>query len=1028
MKPLLGIFILTASLTAKAEEYMGAAAVLKLLAEKTQAQPAAEKKADPVEELRLMVKAMRTEAASLAPAEAAKRWLALLDAYLTIPAEQLYSNRAYEDRLSMATIIMALPPPAAWEEIRTQLEKRKGAKPLQNEALRLLAAALLGNTAAEKECLERMRKEVASLKKLEDYQRENYLENIENIAETLQTLTGSPAEKAASFEKSLSQLEKGDDTYRQRHGSNLNIPDLVKLVGEKHAEELLIRVLKFGPDAIEIDGTATQKLAASLALKHIGLLKKPLWELVHSLDDAALYEALKKKFSQKDRQGNQHHAERIYLVALIADGRTEDATRLILEEAGRRDDGSGLQLDVDDLDALGRQGLGAKVLGFLKQLLSKDPGIPCWRQFIELSARQNASAAALELMDKSLATPGLSAGVKSQIQSHRYLALLAADKREEGVQVLRELVNAGPQGGASDGKAQAQEVRQRWEQLGVHVTEAMLSRFQQEARGGDSRGLDEYIRLCGKLAALGQLLGKPELIEEGLSKANATYETLPDNDPNGPSFADSLVDLLLDHQRGPKAESVLANQIVRMLGADKPQRGRVRLDSQLTQLAAIYDQGGRHADVLALLEQSPYWGAPDLAAFESNNSGKTPLLLIAARALDGAGRADDARRVVSRALQDYPATDGVYELLLKVGAKQPLEELLDEMAKRDRFEERPLIWKARVQLNAGKLDEAEKTVRAAIAIDPSDGEQGKGDRMRAYAVLAEVLEKKGDADTAKIMRGAVSAIRKSEAADDWWQAGLLSEAVRRYEAALLDFADAYCIQSRLALRYSEVGDMARAEQHYLRAFELMPESFGRVESHCFGCEGAFKNHQAQNAADKVFTRLAATPPVKAQVYYLLGYLRESQDRSADAAEAYRQAVKTDPDYLNAWKELSSLSETSGIADEERENAALQIFRLDPAGRHSGPDLNRLHDLRRLWGALLDAEKNQPPTETGPLLPLTAAKAKIEAQKTTAAGGANPWDTWSYPTLFSRRNDTRQHLTEHHLINVLTNFVDSLSRM
>ena len=53
-----------------------------------------------------------------------------------------------------------------------------------------------------------------------------------------------------------------------------------------------------------------------------------------------------------------------------------------------------------------------------------------------------------------------------------------------------------------------------------------------------------------------------------------------------------------------------------------------------------------------------------------------------------------------------------------------------------------------------------------------------------------------------------------------------------------DFADAYCIQSRLALRYSELGDYVKAEQHYQRAFELMPDSFGRIESHCFGCEGA----------------------------------------------------------------------------------------------------------------------------------------------------------------------------------------------
>ena len=985
MKLHLGIILFIATLTSKAEDYVGAGAVLKLLAEKAQAQPAAEKKADPVEELRLMVKALRTESAALAPAEAAKRWLALLDAYLTIPAQQLYTRRAAEDRLSMSTILMALPPPAAWEEIRAQLEKRKTSKPLQDESLRLLAAALLGDIADEKACLERMNKELISLKKLERYQRERYQQNIHYITETLEDLTGTDIDKIAIFEKNLSQLEKGE---RGRLAGSSGIPDLVKIVGEKRAEALLSRVLKLDSVYLQISGTATQKLAAALALKQMDSLKLPHWELVHSLDDAPLYEALKKKFPQEDRGGRERMAQHIYLLALIASGRTEDATQLFQGETGWRDDGNERPFNVNELDALDElnaAGLGAKVLSFLKQLLSKDPGIPCWHQFIELSARQNASVAALEFMEKSLTKPGLSAEAKNQIQSHRYPALLAADKRDEGVLVLRELLKAGPQ-------------------------------------GDDSRDLNAYIRLCTNQARLGSLLNRPELIEEALSSAVAAYEALPEDGSNRGSILYDLADLLLDHQRGPKAESILAHQIASQVSPDRQQRGRVNMESPLTLLANVYDQAGRHADVLVLLEQSPYWGAADLTAFESHNYGTTPLALIAVRALMAAGRTEEARRVILRLLQVSPGEDRVYELLLQVGAEQPLEELLDQMAKRDRFQERPLIWKARVQLDAGKLDQAEKTARAAIAIDPSDGEQGKGNRMRAYAVLAEVLEKKGDATTAKIMRGAVSAIRKSEAADDWWRAGLLSEAARRYEEALHDFADAYCIQARLALRYSETGDLTKAEQHYVRAFELMPDSFGRIESHCFGCEGAFSSLQAQSAADKVFSHLAAVPPVKAQVHYLLGYLRKSQGRTADAAAAYRLAVKTDPDYLNAWKEFASLPDGVGISPAERENAALQMFRLDPAGNHSNPNFSHLVDLRRLWGALLDAEKNLPKTETGPLLSLTASKAKIEAQK--ADGTEDPFNDTAG---LAGSPKPRERLVEHPIIRILAGLIDNMGR-
>ena len=87
----------------------------------------------------------------------------------------------------------------------------------------------------------------------------------------------------------------------------------------------------------------------------------------------------------------------------------------------------------------------------------------------------------------------------------------------------------------------------------------------------------------------------------------------------------------------------------------------------------------------------------------------------------------------------------------------------------------------------------------------------------------------------------------------------------------------------------------------------MPESFGRVESHCFGCEGVFHGELAQNIAEKVFGELAAKTPDKPQVHYLLGYLREEQGRYQEALPELQKAVKLDPDYLNAWKHLETHS-------------------------------------------------------------------------------------------------------------------------
>ena len=132
---------------------------------------------------------------------------------------------------------------------------------------------------------------------------------------------------------------------------------------------------------------------------------------------------------------------------------------------------------------------------------------------------------------------------------------------------------------------------------------------------------------------------------------------------------------------------------------------------------------------------------------------------------------------------------------------------------------------------AGHLEEAEKILRQAISIDPSDGDEGRGDRMRVYAELAEVRAARGDqkeADFYTRSRCCLGDPMLSEDADQFYSAGLLKRAVAMYEEGLNHFADAYCIQSRLAIQLSALGMTDAAEEHYRRAFELMPDSFGQA--------------------------------------------------------------------------------------------------------------------------------------------------------------------------------------------------------
>lgn len=188
----------------------------------------------------------------------------------------------------------------------------------------------------------------------------------------------------------------------------------------------------------------------------------------------------------------------------------------------------------------------------------------------------------------------------------------------------------------------------------------------------------------------------------------------------------------------------------------------------------------------------------------------------------------------------------------------------------------------------------------------------------------------------------------------------------------------------MALRYSELGDAVNAEKHYQRAFELMPSSFGRVESHCFGCEGIFTREESQGIADRVFTRLVKEMPDRAQVFYLLGYLRESQGRTAEAVVEFRRAVALDPEYINAWAKIAELA-GADVPPKERDEASLALFRLNPG---SG-SLDQLTDLPDLWDAVLEIELKQSKPLSGPVYRLAASKSVPGQERSGSFGSRNP---------------------------------------
>ena len=932
--------------TPQAQEYEGADKLLeRLRAGEGESQ-------DPVGVLRKQIATFKIESRDLAPETAARRWLELFDAFVRIPRELIY-NQDYNNRLDLDALIEALPPTPAWEPLASAITARQPAKEGKNAALTLLIWTLRGKPGYVPEVLANVKAALGNNDYwLQQSESERELE-LDRLTGELSRRLGKSVDEVEVFRKELVRAEKG----KGEGWGYLNIPRLAGVTPD--AESLVKRVLKCKKQ-LGFDDQATLELAKKLVIADPDILRNPQWHLVTSPADAVLYEKMLKRFPKNEEGSDRLRVVGYYIIHLIAADKTREARELLFNSIASqpRESGEGVIPSIDPGD---RVSIGKSRL-FLAELLTAIPELPFWKDYLVLAAQQDATPDAISFMQKTLESMPGNTFLQQVTEQHLIDSLLATEEIEPAVEIIRERIKRGPGEMVEISDSDKEAMQKRLESLGVEGSPELIRNLTKpEADAGER--INAHVRLALKLAQLGRLLKKPEWVNEGLAGALAQADFSHANSSNFP--ADELVTALVANDRGVDAEKVVAGRLSKLRGGGDRSRHEVR--SALASLVYIYRQAARWEDIVKLLDDCDFWGADDLGELEEVQSNSFPLQLMAAEALAKVGKEDVALQLVKRLLQQNPGNDAVYQLLLSLDAPD-LEAQLDRVYAANRFEERPLVWKARAQLDAGRVDEAGKTIRAAIAIDPSDGEQGKGNRMRAYSVLAEVLEKSGDLEQAKVMRGAVEAVRISEDADDWWEVGLTKRAVKMYQEALGHFADAYCIQSRLALRYSELGDVANAEKHYQRAFELMPSSFGRVESHCFGCEGIFQREESQGVADRVFTRLAREMPDRAQVFYLLGFLRESQGRMAEAIIEFRRAVALDPEYINAWKKIAELA-GADLPPKERDEASLSLFRLDPGSGST----DKLIGLPDLWDAVFEMELKSSKPLSGPVYRLAASK-------------------------------------------------------
>jgi tetratricopeptide (TPR) repeat protein len=261
-------------------------------------------------------------------------------------------------------------------------------------------------------------------------------------------------------------------------------------------------------------------------------------------------------------------------------------------------------------------------------------------------------------------------------------------------------------------------------------------------------------------------------------------------------------------------------------------------------------------------------------------------------------------------------------------------------------------------------------------------------------VLSRILRAKGDDAKADFFASVMLAIRRGEAADDFLHAGMTREAVRRYEEALGSFQDAYCLQSRLAMTLMRAGKFEEAKPHFEKAFELMPVSFGPVESHCFGCEQIFADPRVQAIARAAFSRVIADKPENPRTHYLLGMLLEETGNRKDAITSYKKAIELDPTYYNCAKRVYALLSREPARQAEANEVLALLRKISPY-----PTLAEHFRLRTDLVQAWQEAQNPPPSPLKldalplPFQPDSKAKSKVHYYyRPTSSMATDGWTT------------------------------------
>jgi hypothetical protein len=535
VKTLVATLVLSVWSLGMAQDYLGASNVLHRVEERN-ATPATKREKDASAQLRDDLKSFRESVTNLVPDDAAQRWLVLADRVVKVEQQQMQNYNPSVIQIQPDDLLGALPPPAAWSALSKAIAARPPAKSdgkIREAGLRLLAVTLTGDIAGRN-------REIASLQDMAKTadQQSSYFYN--SVLQQLGQATLAMSDNPDDILKSLGyQLAYGNGQGVQQ----LQAPNLVSLIGAEKTEAFLRKALVTPNVALQFAApNETSRLAQKLALELMDQLKTAQWGLVNSLDAVELHESLDKHFGvstnslaaltgltngipdvNNDMGDNQKQgAEVYYMLGLISQDRTADAVAV----AKKLKSPSVEYMFGEAFKAMENAGFTGEVDKFFNQLLSQDPTLPFWDQYVQVAADAGQTDRMLALVRAAAARDDLSDNQKATLHQILFKALLAADDVDGAVQQARQLITLEATNPSNNGYNGGQ--------LGVMI------------------------------ARIGVLLQRPELIEEGITAAKkwlATPAGQNFSNGNSGSVVGSLAQTLFEIKRGTEAESILTDAL-----------------------------------------------------------------------------------------------------------------------------------------------------------------------------------------------------------------------------------------------------------------------------------------------------------------------------------------------------------------------------------------------------------------------------------------------------------------------------------